>query len=48
MTNIEKQKERVNAFNEATLMGGHTAVAWFKKKGSYLLERVIGKPLEIK
>lgn len=27
----------------ATIMGGHTAVAWLQNKGSYLLERVISK-----
>lgn len=26
--------------HEATIMGGHTAMAWLEKKGSYLLERV--------
>jgi acetylornithine/succinyldiaminopimelate/putrescine aminotransferase len=27
----------------ASIMGGHTAVAWLEDKGSYLLERVIRK-----
>lgn len=26
--------------HEATIMGGHTAMAWLQSKGSYLLERV--------
>lgn len=27
----------------ASIMGGHTAMAWLKGKGSYLIDRVIGK-----
>ncbi len=27
----------------ATVMGGHTAVTWLKGKGSYMLNRVMGK-----
>lgn len=27
----------------ASVLGGHTPVAWLEGKGSYLLERVIGK-----
>jgi len=27
----------------ASILGGHTAVAWLEGKGSYLIERVIGK-----
>jgi hypothetical protein len=27
----------------ASVMGGHTAMAWLKGKGSYLLERVLSK-----
>lgn len=26
----------------ASIMGGHTAMAWLKEKGSYRIERVIG------
>ncbi len=27
----------------ASIMGGHTAMAWLEGKGSYLIDRVIGK-----
>lgn len=27
----------------ASILGGHTAMAWLEDKGSYLIERVIGK-----
>lgn len=27
----------------ASILGGHTAVAWLETKGSYLLGRVVGK-----
>ena len=27
----------------ASVMGGHTAMAWLEGKGSYLIDRVIGK-----
>jgi hypothetical protein len=31
-------------YHKATIMGGHTAMAWLETKGSYLLERV--KPID--
>lgn len=30
----------------ASVLGGHTAVAWLQGKGSYLIDRVIGKGAE--
>lgn len=27
----------------ASIMGGHTAMAWLEGKGSYLIDRVVGK-----
>lgn len=32
----------------ASVMGGHTAMAWLEGKGSYLIDRVIGKAEEVK
>lgn len=29
--------------HKATIMGGHTSMAWLSGKGSYLLERIISK-----
>lgn len=36
----DKREVRTETVHEATMLGGHTAVAWLKDYGCYSLERV--------
>lgn len=43
----DETEVRTETVNEATMLGGHTAVAWLKGfSGCYLLDRV--RPVEVK